>query len=319
MNVYDHIAANNRRTFVILCAFPIALFVIVFLSFWVGLQFTPSRPGDVMGVALEFSLKFFPLIALVAFIWIAVSCFVGDDIILAMAHARAITFEENRELFRLVENTAIMAGLPTPKIYMINDVSMNAFATGNKPESASISLTTGIVDSLDKTELQAVIAHELAHIGNRDTRLMMITVVGIGCFIFLGEMILRIGRGAKKSGKGILIIFVLGTACLVFGYIVAPILRFALSRRREFQADATAVKIYRDPEALARALKKISENPRVEALDSSPLAGNMCIADPAKAGFISRLYATHPPIHDRITALGNMTGRIFEHPEEGPF
>ena len=246
--------------------------------------------------------------------------------ILKMAHARRVTFEVNRELFRLVENTAIMAGLPTPEIYLIKDESMNAFATGRKPEAASIALTDGIVKKLDKAELQAVIAHELAHIGNRDTRLMIFTIAGIGCFTFFGELLLRTalrgGRRSRKSGKGALIILVVSIACLVFGYIVAPILRFALSRRREYQADATAVKINRDPEALSRALAKIALDPRVEVLDANPLVGNMCIANPAETmGFVgleSRLYATHPPIKDRIDALENMMGIVKEPQIQAP-
>ena len=312
MNVYDQIAANGRRTVIILCAFPAALFLTVFLFALLFIE-ADILPPDVRLQPLDATLAIYPWMILAAFLWIAFSYFKGGAMILGMAHARPVTFEENRELFRLVENTAIMAGLPTPKIYIIEDESMNAFATWRNPEEAIVALTSGIVRKLGKAELQAVIAHELAHIGNRDTRLMLITIAGMGCFIFFGQLLCRMAfhsgrysRG-KKNDKGALFIFAIGVICLVFGYVVAPVLRFALSRLREYQADATAAKITRDPEALARALSKIAKDPRVEVLDASPLVGNMCIANPAECNFVSRLYSTHPTIEDRIAALSKMT------------
>jgi len=320
MNVYDEIAANDRRTLFLLLAFPVALFIIVFLilALLANINVLPplesSYASDSISKGYEMTLKIFPWIVLAAFLWIAFSFYSGGEMILNIANARPVEFDENRELFRLVENTAIMIGLPTPKIYLIEDESLNAFATGRNPETASIALTDGIVKVLDKSELQSVIAHELAHISNHDTRLMLIIVAGIGCFMFFGQLLCRTalrssrGRG-KSSGKGAALILALGIACLIFGCLVAPILRFALSRRREYQADATAVRTTRDPEALIRALTKIAEDPRVEVLDASSLAGNMCIANPAELGFFTRLYSTHPPIEDRIAALGGMTVR----------
>jgi heat shock protein HtpX len=351
MNVYDHIDANNRMTAVILCAFPIALFGIVFLFSYltvitevpsyarIGFRYlyasaAPDYYDKVLAEvqktrfgglrtpyptqAFDLTLSVYPWKILAAFIWIAISYRAGGAMMLGMANARPVAFEENRELFRLVENTSIMAGLPMPKIYLIKSDSMNAFATGRKPEEASIALTDGIVNKLDKDELQAVTAHELAHIGNRDTRLMMITIAGIGCFTFFGELLCCMARGGGRNRRGIGtgVLFMIGIACLVFGYVVAPILRFALSRRREYQADATAVKITRAPEALARALSKIAENSRTEVLDACPLVGNMCIANPAQTGgrvsLESRLYSTHPPIEDRIAALRKMMGADSE-------
>jgi len=264
----------------------------------------------------------YPWLFLLAFVWIAVSYFFGGAIILKSARARRVTSEENIELFRLVENTAIMAGLPVPKIYLIDDDAMNAFATGHGPKAASIALTKGMVEKLDKNELQAVIAHELAHIGNRDTCLMLIVVAGIGCFTFLGETLLSMSGMDKHSDDAgafqtvlaplSLIFILLAIPCLVFGYMVAPLLRFALSRRREHQADATAVKITRDPDALVWALWKILENPRVKTLNACPLVGNMCIASPTchggLASFEERVFSTHPPVEDRVTEIMNMMG-----------
>ena len=354
MNVYDHIDANNRKIVAIIFAFPVALFIIVFLFSYltaltevvpltkigvsnffafkspeeyleqmstvvqntrIGRSGSESTPGfwdSYHGQALQMTGTVYPWIVLVALLWIWFSYYKADAMILGMAGARPAAFGENRELYRLVENTGIMAGLPTPKIYMIKDDAMNAFATGFEPQTASIALTKGIIEKLDKSELQAVIAHEFAHIGNRDTRLMQLTIAGIGCFIFFAEVLSGITiRGRKSRGGGISLLRVVGFACYVFGYIVAPVLRFALSRLQEYQADATAAKIIHDPNSLALALSKIAADPKVETMDASPLVGNMCIVAPAQAGFMSRLYETHPPIEDRIAVLEKMAGRGF--------
>jgi heat shock protein HtpX len=255
----------------ILFAFPAALFAMIFLLSYLAVMTDILSPDetnvfyavagdDFLGQALQFALMVFPAILVVAFIWITIAYFAGGKIILGMTQAHRITLEENRDLFRLVENTAIMAGLPTPEICLIDDSSMNAFATGRSPKSGTITLTRGIVDKLSKAELQAVIAHELAHIGNRDTRLMLIVVAGIGCFTFFGQLLLRsvFRSRSRRNGKAALVLLMVAVACLLFGYVVAPLLRFALSRRREYQADATAVRITRDPEALSQALAKIA-------------------------------------------------------------
>ena len=336
MNIYDQITVNNRKAVIIQCAFPIALFVLVllfsYLLAWTDILSYIKRGVNVYRLALDFNpeelmrvesledyysgllspylnqtkhltLSIYPVMIIAAFIWIVISYRKGDVMLLNMARAHPIKLEDNRELFRLVENTAIMAGLPMPRIYLMKDESMNAFATGLKPEQASIALTDGIIKNLDKAELQAVIAHELGHIGNRDTRLMLITVAGIGCFTFFSERLFRNAR----DGSGLFSIFYfLGSICYLFGYVVAPILRFALSRRLEFQADATAVKITRDSESLARALFKIAEKPGVSGLFGCHLFGNMCIANPTKIGFMSRLYSTHPPLEERIAVLRKM-------------
>jgi len=352
VNVYDHIDSNNRRTLAILCAFPVALFVVVFVFFFLladviqvigtgGRYFlflhtlTYSIENIMqdsavldqhlagMGIvtdatraeqALQSTFVVYPWIILAAFLWIAISYRKGDAMVFRMIGARRIAPGENRELVRMVENTAIMAGLPTPEIYLIDDKATNALAAGRSPDTASIALTRGLIEKLSKAELQAVIAHELAHIGNRDTRLMQITIEGIGFFIFFGELMIGgslLSRGKASKTRNILLLIV-GAAFLLFGYFVAPILRFALSRRREYQADATAVKITRDADTLSQALSKIAINPHVEVLSGCPLTGNMCVVDPTNTGRFSLmrgLYATHPSIEDRLSALKKMTGR----------
>jgi len=340
MNVYEQIEANSRRTIAILCAFPAALFVMIFLLSYIIFKTGVLLPEEIYFIinystthgtlrhAFMLTLAICPWLFLIVFLWIAFSYYNNGAMILGMAYAYKIPSEENREIHRLVENTAIMAGLPKPDIYIIDDESMNAFATGRDPGTASIALTKGIIDKLDKSELQAVIAHELSHIANRDTRLMMIIIAGIGCFVFLGEVLirtaLRSGSRSRKDNKGTILLLIIGIACFIFGFVVAPILRLALSRRREYQADATAARIIHDPDALARALFKITEDSNAAAVGadfdfssltgnkdffSSPLVGNMCITSTAKVGFLSKMYATHPPIEDRIAALRRMMAR----------
>ena len=360
MNVYDHIDSNNRRTVAILCAFPVALLVIVFVFFFLfadiirvvntgvrnffvlpaitsSLESIMQDPRlldeHLAGIrtvtdtyrteqAVQHTLIVYPWIILAAFVWIVISYRKGDAVMFKMIGARRIPPGENRDLVRLVENTAITAGLPVPTIYLIDDKSMNALATGRCPDRASVALTRGLVEKLSKAELEAVIAHELAHIGNRDTRLMQITIEGIGFFTFWGE--LMIGGSFRNRGKTSktrnIMILIVGLAFLAFGYFVAPILRFALSRRREFQADATAVKITRDADTLSQALSKIALNPYVETLSGCPLTGNMCVVDPTKAGRFSLmrgLYATHPSVEARISELKKMTGQQVGQPGRG--
>ena len=201
-----------------------------------------------------------------------------------------------------------------------DDDSLNAFATGRDPQHASIALTKGIVKKLERVELEGVVAHELAHVENRDIRLMLLIVAGISFFTFAGEFCLRQAlysgrRRSSKGGNGALVWLVVGIFCMVYGYLLAPVIRFALSRQREYQADATAALTTRNPRALASALQKISGDPRVEALDKRESMAAMCIESPlAKAGLFSRLsglWATHPPIDKRIKVLLDMDRDVF--------
>lgn len=359
MNVYDHIDSNNRRTLAILCAFPVALFVVVFVFFFLFadvlqiinssfrhffvlfsisaslenmLQDPALLDQHLAGIravvetsrmeqAILHTLIVYPWIILAAFIWIAISYCKGDAMVFRMLGARRVAPGDNRALVRLVENTAIAAGLPAPEIYLIDDNAMNALAAGRSPDTASIALTRGLIEKLNKTELEAVVAHELAHIGNRDTRLMQITIEGIGFFTFFGELLIygSFNRKSRVSKTRSVLSLIVGLAFLTFGYFVAPILRLALSRRREYQADATAVKITRNADTLAQALSKIAASPRVDILSGCPLAGNMCIVDPTKAGsfsFMRELYATHPSVEDRISELKKMAGKQNEQSEQ---
>jgi heat shock protein HtpX len=235
----------------------------------------------------------------------------GEKLILGAAGAQELAYGDNPKLYEAVVDVAIMAGLPTPKIYLIDDESLNAFATGRTPNTASVALTTGIVGKLKPEELEAVIAHEMGHIGNRDTRLMIIVITGIAMFTFMAEIAFRMAlhsrSRSKDSSKSRAILFIVAAALWIFGVFVAPVIRMALSRNREFLADATSARITHNPDALADALEAISLDPRVEALDSRPLMGALCVANPLSSdGLLSGLYASHPPIKERVSRLRKM-------------
>lgn len=319
MNIYEHISSNGKKTFVIMALFPLLLLVILYITLWVAADFmyNPDIHTSVSSLTAQLAATYLPFVALAAVIWMFVSYYSGDSMMLSASGAREISKEDNPEIYSLVENTAMAAGLPMPKVFVIEDESANAFATGRDPQNSAVALTTGIIKRLNKSELEGVVAHEMSHIGNRDVRLMMVVITGIGVLTFIGQVLLRIGasgrRGSGKNSGAIGLVFVLlGLALIIYGVLLAPLIMYALSRRREYQADATAALITRNPAGLASALAKISEDSRVEALDSMPLMSSACIANAASdEGFfaaVGGMFETHPPIKQRIEALMQMDG-----------
>lgn len=313
--VYDHIAQNTRRTVLLVLAFPIVFAVLTWLVFFVIflLMGGASDPEIQQSVAGMSSLLLFllPICWAGALVWMFISWLCGDKMLLNGAGAVRVTEKDNPEIYRLVENLCMSRGLPVPQIYIIDDDSLNAFATGRDPKHASIALTKGIIKKLERVELEGVIAHELSHVENRDIRLMLLTVAGISFFTFAGEICLRSSlRNRRGKDNGNLIFLVLGLIFMVYGYLLAPLLRLAVSRQREYQADASAALMTRHPKALASALRKISQDSRVEVLDAHASMAAMCIANPLKKeqlfSWISGLTATHPPIEKRIAALEDM-------------
>ncbi len=334
--VYDHIAANNRKTWLLLLLFPTALSILTILATVMAFyamgdlsfaaQFVVPHQefllshnialttGNVYWLAGWFFISsYLPVVFGVAITWMLISYFLGDTMMLSFARALPLEKPENPQVYRLVENVAIAAGLPMPKIYIVDDESLNAFATGRDPKHASIALTTGIINKLEPLELEGVIAHEMAHIGNRDIRLNMMIITGLSVFAFLAEMIGRSLRypisNNKDSGKIKILLLAVMLALIVFNFFVAPIIQMAISRAREYAADATGALITRNPRALASALQKISSDARVEILDGKKTMSTACIADPRepKVAFQSML-ATHPPIRTRIKRLMEMGG-----------
>ena len=252
-----------------------------------------------------------PLILYVAVIFSIImnitSYWFSDKIVIRLAGAHPATREEYRDLWNIVENLSITAGLPMPKLYIVNDPSPNAFATGRNKEHAVVAVTTGILPLLSKVELEGVIAHELSHIGNRDMLVSTVAVVLAGFVTILSDIFLRSlhfsgGRGGKKGG-GVLVI--IGIILAILAPIFATLIRLAVSRKRESLADASGALLTRYPEGLASALEKISSS--AQPMHTSKAIAHLYISDPfakqPKTGFFAKLFMTHPPIAERVAAL----------------
>jgi heat shock protein HtpX len=273
-----------------------------------------------IAIAWAFSYYFENYFILVVVVIIAIaqsfiSYWYSDKIILKTTRATPVTRKNAKELYRIVENLCITAGLPVPKIYIIEEEQPNAFATGRNKDHAVIAVTRGLVEKLERSELEGVIAHELSHIGNKDMLLQTVVVILVGIIALLSNIFLRLsffGGGRRDSGSGGvggLILLVIGLLAILLAPLAASLIRLAISRKREFLADSTGALITRYPEGLARALEKISA-------DEAPLKGatnsnaHLFIASPfrgkQKRRFTSKLFMTHPPVEERIRALRDM-------------
>ena len=302
--VYDHIRANNIKTIALVIMFPIIFIALVFLFTWIVMP-----ANDAMNTAIRVAIP----TGIACVVWMLISWAYGDSMMLSMAGAKQIsnTDPDYKYIYKSVENVALAAGLPTPRVYVINDSGMNAFATGRGPRDATIALTRGIIENLDKTELEGVIAHEMSHIGNRDIRLDMMIVTGIGVTVFIADMLMRNITYAdhrnddKNSGAAVLLM--VWAAFMVFNFVITPVLRMAISRQREYAADATGAMITRNPRALAAALRKISGNSTIKSLSGQNAMAHICIASPLrKREFLGEILATHPPVANRIARLESM-------------
>ena len=303
--VYDHIRSNNIKTILLVICFPLIFIALIFLFTWI------VAPADTaFNMAISVAIPTFIACA----VWLLISWAFGDSMMLNSAHAHEIFDDDkqNREIFRAVENVAMAAGLPCPRVYIIDDDSMNAFATGRTPRDASVALTRGLIKKLNNIELQGVIAHEMAHIGNRDIRLDMMLITGVGVTVFAADMILRVALASGHSdsdnkNSGVAVLLLVWLAFFVFNWIITPVLRMAISRNREYAADATGAQITHNPMALANALRKITTDARVECLDKVKSMSAVCIAYPGgPREFASSLMATHPPVEKRIARLESM-------------
>ncbi|MDP1620209.1 MAG: M48 family metallopeptidase [bacterium] len=261
------------------------------------------RNSLILYIAVAFSIG----MSFVSYWW-------SDKIVLAMSSAKEVTHDNAREIYHLVENLCITAGLPVPKIYIIQDSAPNAFATGRDPEHGVICLTTGIIAKLEKAELEGVIAHELSHIGNRDILLSTVVVVLVGFVTLLADWFRNWtfwggGRSRDNNNEGggqlQLILFILAIVLSILAPIAAILMQMAISRKREFLADASAALLTRYPDGLARALEKISADQ--EPLEAANRAtAHLYITNPFKGKKVSSLFMTHPSIEARVKALRNM-------------
>jgi heat shock protein HtpX len=290
--IYNQADKNTRLTWAYITGFLI--FVI-----GVGYVFAQAMHNSaILVVAVVFSI----LTSFASYWW-------SDKIVLAIAGAKEVTHENAKEIYHIVENLCITAGLPVPKIYVIQDSSPNAFATGRDAEHAVIALTTGIIEKLDKPELEGVIAHELSHIGNKDMLLSTAVVVLVGLVALLADFFRRwmwFGGDDREEGQAGAIFLVIGLVLSILAPFAAVLIQMAISRKREFLADADGALLTRYPEGLASALEKISADPQPLKRVNRATA-HLFISNPFKGKKIASLFQTHPPTEERVKALREMS------------
>jgi heat shock protein HtpX len=248
-----------------------------------------------------------PLAVLITLISVWGSYFASDKLVLKMTRAKVIRYEDNPNLFNVVNEVVIASGLPMPKVAIVNDPAPNAFATGRNPENALIAFTTGLLESMDRDELQGVTAHEMAHVANRDTLVSAIAATTAGIIALISDILMRVlwfGGARNRSHQNQMPIF-LAIIPLILAPIAATLLRSAISRRRESLADATAVSFTRNPAGLRSALEVLARDNTVVEARSSAVA-HFYIESPLDASAASKLFATHPPIQERIETLRKM-------------
>lgn len=303
------ISRNNVYSFLLLVAFPLLLLGMFYaIIYFIALRENSGEYGAQIDPNMLF-LKSFPFILAGVGLWFLIAWWGHASFIRMATGSKPLERKDDKRVYNLVENLCIQLGIPTPKIYIIEDDSLNAFASGINNKTYAVSLSRGIINKLDDDELEGVIAHELTHIQNRDVRLLIVSIIFVGIFAFLAELALRSirfsggGSSRKKDGGYIVLIIIVVTAVC---YFLSLFLRFGISRKREYLADAGAAEMTKKPYALANALRKIDEDPYIEAVKSRDVA-QLFIDNPqtekqTKAAFAG-MFATHPPIKKRIELL----------------
>jgi len=292
--LYTHQAENVRRTWYLMTAF-LALFVAI---------------GWVLSYTIEGGEWLFPVAIAFALFSTVGSYWFSDKLVISMTRAKPLTRSDDLELYQMVENLSITAGLPMPKLYIVDDPSPNAFATGRDPNHAVVAVTTGLRHILDKSELEGVLAHELSHIGNRDMLVGTIAAVLAGVLVMISQLFFRMtlfgGMGRSRNNRGGNALMIVGLiAALIIAPIAATLLRLAISRKREFLADASGALLTRYPDGLASALQKINRA-AVPMRHSSNAMAHLWLSDPEprrKKNFVAKMFMTHPPVEERVAAL----------------
>ena len=296
VNFRAHQAANKRKTFLLLATFGALMWLVVYAA----LTYMGSSTAGIVPIAVGLSL-----------ISVWGSYYASDKLVLTMTGARQIQESDNPRLFALIQEVCLASGLPMPKVAIVEDVAPNAFATGRNPEHALIAFTTGILDAMDRDELQGVIAHEMAHVANRDTLVSAVAATTAGAIAIFSDFLMRMmwfggGRRDRESNNNP-IALVLSLVILILAPIAAMLLKAAISRRREALADATAVQFTRNPSGLRKALEVLQADSTVVTHASNAVA-HLYIESPLDSSSVSKLFATHPPLSERIAIL-----RLMEH------
>lgn len=290
ISFYDQIAKNKRNSFF--------LIVIVFLVFLlIGYVISLVRGPGYIFITMIFSI-------IISFFYIIIGYYKSDKIALASVNAKPASTQLHRQFYNSVESLTIASGLPMPKLYVMENPQINAFATGRDPKNSVICVTTGALEKLNKQELEGVLAHELSHIANFDIRFMTLTAVLVGMIAIISEIFLRSlwFRGSDSDRKGSPIILIIGIALAILAPIFVKLTQLAISRKREYTADATAVKFTRYPKGLMGALEKIKGD---KPMKTSKIVSSLFISDPFKKN-LDNLMSTHPPLNKRIEILSKM-------------
>lgn len=312
-----HIWNNNLKSVVLLCAYPLILLGLLWaISFFLGYNAPRPTSATISASAMPMDFangivwQFWPIVLTICVIWFTIAWFFHSSMVRKLSHSHPVTRKEEPELYNMLENLSITAGIPTPRLEIIETHARNAFASGIDHKSFTVTVTRGLMNSLSKDELEAVLAHELAHILNRDVRLLIITIIFTGMIGFLAQMawsnlrysLIFSGSNRRNNGGGALIM--LGIAVILgIGYLATLLMRFAISRKREYMADAGAVELTKNPSAMMRALMRISGRDRIpETTDDIAM---MCFEN---AKPFMGMFATHPPIEKRIRIISVTTG-----------
>lgn len=294
VNFRAHQAANKRKTFLLLASFGALMWLVVYAA----LTYMGGSTAGIVPIAVGLSL-----------ISVWGSYYASDKLVLTMTGARLIEEQDNPRLFALIQEVCLASGLPMPKVAIVEDVAPNAFATGRNPEHALIAFTTGILDAMDRDELQGVIAHEMAHVGNRDTLVSAVAATTAGAIAIFSDFLMRMmwfggGRRDRESNANPIALIV-SLFILILAPIAAVLLKAAISRRREALADATAVQFTRNPTGLRKALEVLQADSTVVVHASNAVA-HLYIESPLDSSSVSKLFATHPPLSERIATLRQM-------------
>ncbi len=303
---------NNFRSILLLFLFPCLVIGLLFLFCYLLVIFTSEGQNiNISQSALSIFIEIAPIALGFVIIWFLIAYFANTIIINSATGSKPLDRKENKRVYNLVENLCMAQGIQMPKINIIEEDSLNAFASGINNKTYTVTLTRGIINKLDDQELEGVIAHELSHIRNRDVRLLIVSIVFVGIFSMIAEIAVRSvlfsGKSRSNNNKGNGIMILLAALLAFIGYIFSLLMRFAISRKREYLADAGAAEMTKNPLALASALQKISANPEIEALKRDDVA-QLFIDHPKKKeknlfSGLAGLFATHPPIKKRIEVL----------------
>lgn len=304
MTHYQLVAQNKRRSWFVIVGFITFITLVVYVMS-VGMGYGL----DLVGIALIFS----GITSFASYWW-------SDKIILSLSGAKPASREQHFDFYTVAENIASSQRMPIPRLYVLEDPSMNAFATGRDPEHGVVVMTTGLLAKLERSEIEGVVAHELAHIKNYDIRLMSIITILVGMVALLSDWMLRMSfygdrRNERGSGQAQIIVFALALLLALLSPLIAQIIQLAVSRKREFLADATGVSMTKNPEGLARALEKLGQDTQ-PLKSASKATAHLFIANPLKnhkgdaIGWFSGLFRTHPPISERVQALRSMSGQV---------